>query len=335
MGGFAVGTLSVLGRAANAAGRHRVVAYPPTAEERAEAQRARAADLQGRRALPGRIVIAAFGPVDVEGSEADRGGCTEEADGACGLLTDVHIARSLMKWVHERRARTGEDEEPDVAMLALVRAREAREARVTLGAGHREGGTLRRHRLVSSGRWWTWEERQKALAAVQQLVGQGESFSDAAKVVAGQLPGRSAGAVEILERNHRKDALGSTGPMRGGTAAAALQDAGNLDELCTICFTSSLRDAARENGFIGSLDCCEHLFCHGCIWQKLSESTSTCPLCKREVGRLFQTGVDGSRLGRGCSIRPQVQRAPEPTDAELQQLAQEAEEVDGGHFDIF
>ena len=116
-------------------------------------------------------------------------------------------------------------------------------------------------------------------------------------------------------------------PSATASPAPASLDPVNLDELCTICYTSSLRDAMAETGFIGSLDCCEHLFCHGCIERWLSESTSTCPLCKREASRLYQTGADGSRLGRGRSIEPKVQRAPDPTEAELQELAEEAEEV--------
>ena len=65
-----------------------------------------------------------------------------------------------------------------------------------------------------------------------------------------------------------------------------------LDEECTICNDRTLKAALDDNhphnGGLGSLDCCEHLFCHCCIQKWVTECSNTCPLCKREAHKLVR-----------------------------------------------
>jgi len=75
---------------------------------------------------------------------------------------------------------------------------------------------------------------------------------------------------------------------------------------CAIC-TDPLQSQCQ-------LDSCEHVFCFECIL-RWTQTSSTCPLCKRPVTRLFRSG---SR--RPYSV-PQIVQAADYSEDELDRLA--------------
>ena len=95
------------------------------------------------------------------------------------------------------------------------------------------------------------------------------------------------------------------------------------------------------------IDCCAHAFCFGCIEKWATEVTNKCPLCQRRVGELrryapcpswddFAAG--GHRVAERRPVEEKEQKKAEPTEAELEALAAEAEaeydlcqECNGGH----
>jgi hypothetical protein len=95
--------------------------------------------------------------------------------------------------------------------------------------------------------------------------------------------------------------------------------------MCTICFVTSLDELAISCQ-LGKLDCCSHGYCFGCIGRWVDEIESSCPLCKRQVTELSRVGPGGAV----CSHRPvaaREQKKAEATAAELQALADEADET--------
>ena len=85
----------------------------------------------------------------------------------------------------------------------------------------------------------------------------------------------------------------------------------NLDEDCPICATQSLAAALDDPAQgLGSLDCCDHLFCHGCVSRWVTDFSNTCPQCRAEATKLV------------CRRRDPVSRAIAADETTLE--AQEA-----------
>ncbi len=133
--------------------------------------------------------------------------------------------------------------------------------------------------------------------------------------------------------NYPARAPGPPSPGSSADSAPAVRDAPmgsscasrliELDETCSICFTDTLRDALGKGG-LGSLDCCAHIYCHGCILRWTTESSSTCPLCKRSASALHRIEADGTRHS-SRAVEARVQAAPEPTEEELAAMLAEAD----------
>ena len=130
-----------------------------------------------------------------------------------------------------------------------------------------------------------------------------------------------------------------------------------LGEECTICNDITLEgaldghcggDGGEEEGGLGSLDCCDHLFCHSCILKWVTECSNTCPLCKRTAHKLIRRRrrPNASGCGPRLVIDADEQileeheargRLDELSAAELERLAAEEDangnctECGGGH----
>ena len=104
------------------------------------------------------------------------------------------------------------------------------------------------------------------------------------------------------------------------------EEASKYDDECSICYASTVREM-RAEGQQGRLDCCGHAFCFECIKKWASEVTNSCPLCKRSVSRLERVGRGGAVL-ETLAIAAREVKPPEPTEAELQAMQEEAEAED-------
>lgn len=113
----------------------------------------------------------------------------------------------------------------------------------------------------------------------------------------------------------------------------------DLSEDCTICNDTTLEDAldcrdGHKSG-LGSLDCCDHLFCHACISRWVTDCSSTCPLCKRDAHKLIRRTrcPVPDRLGmrkivadeRELAEREARGRLDELSEADLERLAADDE----------
>ncbi|KAL1523034.1 hypothetical protein AB1Y20_017996 [Prymnesium parvum] len=96
-----------------------------------------------------------------------------------------------------------------------------------------------------------------------------------------------------------------------------------LDEECSICFESELRERSTT-GQLGELDCCTHLFCFSCI-RRWCDECSKCPLCKREITRLSRT--NGHVTLENVKVTAKEQQKPEMSEEELRRFEEEADEV--------
>ena len=103
-------------------------------------------------------------------------------------------------------------------------------------------------------------------------------------------------------------------------------EASNQDDECSICYASTIREM-RAQGQQGKLDCCGHGFCFGCIRKWASEVTNSCPLCKRSISELERVGRGGVVL-ETLAIAARKVRPPEPTEAELRAMQEEADAED-------
>lgn len=113
---------------------------------------------------------------------------------------------------------------------------------------------------------------------------------------------------------------------RSSPAAGSRESpAAGADDLCTICFVTPLGELALSSQ-LGKLDCCSHAYCFGCIGRWVDEVESSCPLCKRRVCELTRVGAGEVVLNRR-PVAARVQQKPEATEAELQALADEADET--------
>jgi len=87
-------------------------------------------------------------------------------------------------------------------------------------------------------------------------------------------------------------------------------DTPGADGDCPICCVASLRDQ-RGAGQLARLDCCEHSFCFSCVRRWVEETTSTCPLCKRDVCKMERVGP-GRTVHEFLAVGARVAR-PFPT----------------------
>ena len=104
------------------------------------------------------------------------------------------------------------------------------------------------------------------------------------------------------------------------------EEASKYDDECSICYASTVREM-RAEGQQGRLDCCGHAFCFGCIKKWASEVTNSCPLCKRSISQLERVGRGGAVL-ETIAIAARKVKPPEPTEAELHAMQEEAEAED-------
>ena len=104
------------------------------------------------------------------------------------------------------------------------------------------------------------------------------------------------------------------------------EEASKHDDECSICYASTVREM-RAEGQQGRLDCCGHAFCFGCIKKWASEVTNSCPLCKRSISQLERVGRGGAVL-ETIAIAARKVKPPEPTEAELRAMQEEAEAED-------
>ena len=104
------------------------------------------------------------------------------------------------------------------------------------------------------------------------------------------------------------------------------EEASKYDDECSICYASTVREM-RAEGQQGRLDCCGHAYCFECIRKWASEVTNSCPLCKRSISRLERVGRGGAVL-ETVAIAARELKPPEPTEAELQAMQEEAEAED-------
>ena len=96
-------------------------------------------------------------------------------------------------------------------------------------------------------------------------------------------------------------------------------------EECPICTAGTLLEALdTEAEGLGSLDCCDHLFCHGCIARWVTDFTNTCPLCKKEASELVrrQRSEDGRIRAESVQLEAREARGrlDEMSEAEIEAL---------------
>ena len=102
-----------------------------------------------------------------------------------------------------------------------------------------------------------------------------------------------------------------------------------MDEECPICTSVTLKEAVDSTDGLGSLDGCDHLFCHPCLKRWVTDFTNTCPLCKGEAKSLVQRKRLGGERGRIVASEVTLEareargRLDEMTSEELEQLVAE------------
>ena len=72
-----------------------------------------------------------------------------------------------------------------------------------------------------------------------------------------------------------------------------------LSEDCPVCAEVTLKAALDGVDGIGALDCCDHLFCHGCLAKWVTEFTNTCPLCNGKAHTLYRRQRVCGQVTRG------------------------------------
>ena len=89
--------------------------------------------------------------------------------------------------------------------------------------------------------------------------------------------------------------------IRGSVAWMEVNDAGND---CGICM-QPLGNIARR----GNLECCEHIFCLGCISRFVSTNDLACPTCKKQFSKVYEIDDEGEHVQTieyqsGCRTLP-------------------------------
>ena len=118
-------------------------------------------------------------------------------------------------------------------------------------------------------------------------------------------------------------AVASPTGWSGTTVAAGSGGGGGGDDSCAICCEATLTDVAADAA-LATLDCCSHSFCFGCITRWVTEGASACPLCNGKIARVDRRRTDGT-IVESVPIEAREQRPPEPTEAELREMADQDE----------
>ena len=98
---------------------------------------------------------------------------------------------------------------------------------------------------------------------------------------------------------------------------------------CPICAAQTLSSALDDpSEGLACLDCCDHLFCHGCLTRWVTDFSNTCPQCRAEASALIRRVRDPSTHQisadeRALEAQEARGRLDQMSEAELEQLEEQ------------